>query len=107
MLPLTAREVYQTLREAALGIHPLRRLDEHAGPGQVQVDIEGWRLTLDVDGVHVRHCQRCQSPDGRVGELDGWQRFGTDPVSFLSAWELAQIERLLTKCQGAPAKRQP
>ena len=107
MLPLTAREVYQTLREAALGIHPLRRLDEHAGPGQVQVDIEGWRLTLDVDGVHVRHCQRCHSPDGRVGELDGWQRFGTDPVSFLSAWELAQIERLLTKCQGAPAKRQP
>ncbi|WP_027924653.1 hypothetical protein [Pseudomonas sp. URMO17WK12:I12] len=106
MLPLTAREVYQTLREAALGIHPLRRLDEHAGPGQIQVDIEGWRLTLDVDGVHVRHCQRCHSPDGRVGELDDWQRFGTDPVSFLSAWELAQIERLLTKCQGAPAKRQ-
>ncbi|MDR6917055.1 hypothetical protein J2X66_003934 [Pseudomonas sp. 3296] len=107
MLPLTAREVYQTLRDAALGIHPLRRLDEHAGPGQVQVDIEGWRLALDVDGVHVRHCQRCHSPDGRMGELDDWQRFGTDPVSFLSAWELAQIERLLTKCQGAPAKRQP
>jgi hypothetical protein len=107
VLPLTAREVYQTLRDAALGIHPLRRLDEHAGPGQIQVDIEGWRLTLDVDGVHVRHCQRCHSPDGRVGELDDWQRFGTDPVSFLSAWELAQIERLLTKCQGAPAKRQP
>lgn len=106
MLPLTAREVYQTLRDAALGIHLLQRLDEHAGPGQIQVDIEGWRLTLDVDGVHVRHCQRCHSPDGRVGELDDWQRFGTDPVSFLSAWELAQIERLLTKCQGAPAKRQ-
>jgi hypothetical protein len=62
----------------------------------VRVDIDGWRLTLDVDGVHVRHCQSCHSPDGREGDLDSWQRFGTDPVSFLSAWELAQVERLLT-----------
>jgi hypothetical protein len=96
VLPLTAREVYQTLRDAALGIHPLRRLDEHAGPGQVQVDIEGWRLTLDFDGTRLRHCQRCQSPDGREGVLDSWQRYGTDPVSLLSTWELAQIERLST-----------
>lgn len=95
MPTLTAREVYQTLRDAALGIHPLRRLDSPFVPGQVQVDIEGWRLTLDVDSVHLRRCQRCHSPDGREGDLDSWQRFGTDPVSFLSAWELAQIERLL------------
>lgn len=97
MPPLTAREVYQTLRHAALGTHLLRRLDIPAGPGQVRVDIDGWRLTLDVDGVHVRHCQSCHSPDGREGDLDSWQRYGTDPVSFLSAWELAQIERLLTE----------
>ena len=97
MPPLTAREVYQTLRNAALGIHPLRRLDRPSTPGQVQVDIEGWCLTLDVDGVHVRHCQRCHSPDGREGDLDSWQRYGTDPLSFLSAWELTQIERLLTE----------
>ncbi|MGH8463328.1 MAG: DUF7693 family protein, partial [Pseudomonas sp.] len=24
-----------------------------------------------------------------------WQRNGTDPVSMLSTWEMAQIERLL------------
>lgn len=107
MPSLTAREVYQTLRDAALGIRSLRRLDESSGPGQVQVGIEGWRLTLDVDGVHVRQCQRCHSPDGREGELDGWQRFGTDPVSFLSAWELAQIERLLTEGQDTPHQTAP
>nr|WP_207201323.1 hypothetical protein [Pseudomonas sp. TH41] len=93
--PLTAREVYQQLRDAALGIRPLQRLEEYAEPGQVQVDVEGWRLTLDIDGNHLRHCQRCQSPDGREGEFDSWQRFGTDPVSLLSTWELAQVERLL------------
>jgi hypothetical protein len=27
--------------------------------------------------------------------LDTWQRYGTDPVSLLSTWELAQVERLL------------
>jgi hypothetical protein len=89
--PLTAREIYQQLRDAALGLRPLRRLDGQAGP--VLIDIEGWRLSLDVDHLHLRHCLHCQSPDGRA--FDGGQRFGTDPVSLLSTWELAQIERLL------------
>ena len=99
--PLTAREVYQQLRDAALEVRFLKRLDEQPEPGQVQVDIEGWRLTLDFDGVRLRHCQRCQSPDGRTGELDSWQRYGTDPVSLLSTWELAQIEHLLTELRTA------
>jgi hypothetical protein len=89
--PLTAREIYQQLRDAALGLRPLRRLDGQAGP--VLIDIEGWRLSLDVDHLHLRHCLHCQSPDGRA--FDGGQRFGTDPVSLLSTWELAQIERML------------
>jgi hypothetical protein len=91
--PLTAREVCQQLRDAALGLRPLNRLDQPHETGPVQVDIEGWRLTLDVDGIHLRHCLHCQSPDGRA--LDGGQRSGTDPVSLLSTWELAQIEALL------------
>ncbi|KKX61942.1 hypothetical protein [Pseudomonas putida] len=91
MPPLTAREVYQQLRDAALGLRPLKCLDQRSSP--MQVDIEGWHLSLDVDGTHLRHCQHCQSPDGRV--FDGGPRFGTDPVSLLSTWELAQIERLL------------
>nr|WP_157711959.1 hypothetical protein [Pseudomonas sp. PB120] len=94
---MTAREVYQQLRDAALGVRPFQRLDEHVEPGLAKVDIEGWRLTLDIDGEHLRHCQNCQSPDGRDGDLDTWQRFGTDPVSLLSTWELAQLERLLTE----------
>lgn len=93
MPPLTAREVYQQLRDAALGIRPLRRLAEQPETGQVHVDIEGWRLSLDVEGKNLRHCLGCHSADGR--EFNGWQRYGTDPVSLLSTWELAQIERLL------------
>ncbi|MGH8385101.1 MAG: DUF7693 family protein [Pseudomonas sp.] len=93
MPPLTAREVYQQLRDAALGLRPLKRLDEQYETGATSIDIEGWRLSLDIDGVHLRNCLRCQSADGRV--FDGGQRFGTDPVSLLSTWELAQIERLL------------
>lgn len=92
--PLTAREVYQPLRDAALEVRPLKRLDEQPELGHVHVDIEGWRLSLGFEGNRLRHCQRCQSPDGRTGELDSWQRYGTDPVSLLSTWELAQIERL-------------
>jgi hypothetical protein len=36
-----------------------------------------------------------------AGVLDSWQRYGTDPVSLLSTWELAQIERLLTELKNA------
>ncbi|HEF4762893.1 TPA: hypothetical protein SAN82_005370 [Pseudomonas putida] len=93
MPSLTAREVYQALRDAALGVRSFKRFAEHPESGPVQVDIEGWRLTLDVDGIHLRHCLHCLSPDGRA--FDGGQRYGTDPVSLLSTWELAQIERLL------------
>lgn len=92
---LTAREVCQLLRDAALGIRALQRLDTPSASGQVTIDIEGWRLTLDLDGNHLRHCQSCLGPDGREGAFETWQRYGTDPVSLLSTWELAQIERLL------------
>lgn len=95
MPALTAREVCQILRDAALEVRPLRRLDEPCETAQVRVDIEGWQLTLDFDGRHLHHCQHCRSPGGREGSLDAW-RFGTDPVSLLSTWELAQIERLLS-----------
>ncbi|MGH8333314.1 MAG: DUF7693 family protein, partial [Pseudomonas sp.] len=37
MPPLTAREVYQQLRDAALEVRLLKRLDEQPEPGQVQV----------------------------------------------------------------------
>ncbi|MGE8069627.1 DUF7693 family protein [Pseudomonas sp. NPDC089569] len=93
MPPLTAREVCQTLRDAALGVRRLQRLGVQTGPGPVHVDIEGWQLHLDVDEGHLHHCLYGRSPDNRV--FDGGQRFGTDPVSLLSTWELAQVERLL------------
>lgn len=99
MPPLTAREVYQQLRDVAQGIRTLTRLDEQAVAGQVQVDIEGWRLTLEVEANQLRHCLHCLSADGRT--LAGWQRYGTDPVSLLSTWELAQIERRLAEPESA------
>lgn len=65
MPALTAREVCQLLRDAVLGVRPLRCVDEQPATGQLQIAIEGWHLTLDVDGKHLHHCQSCQSPDGR------------------------------------------
>lgn len=101
MPALTPREIYQLLRDAALEVRPLRHLAGPCESGLVQVDIEGWHLTLYVEGEHLRHCQRCQSPDGREGVFDHWQRYGTDPVSLLSTWELAQLERLLGAFESA------
>ena len=92
---LTSREVYQPLRDAAQGIRTFKRIDEYCTSNLVRVDIDGWRLLLDVDAGHLRHCLHGLCPDGREYAFDNGQRFGTDPVSLLSTWELAQIERLL------------
>ncbi len=92
---LTAREVYQLLRDAAQGICTFKRVDDAGESSHVRVDIDGWGLTLEVDAGHLRHCLHGQSPDGREYVFDNRQRFGTDPVNLLSTWELAQIERLL------------
>ncbi|MFY0730753.1 DUF7693 family protein [Pseudomonas sp. NFX15] len=95
MPALTAREVYQPMRDAAQGICPFKRVNDAGDSPHVLVDIDGWRLTLDVEAGHLRHCLHGQSPDGREYAFEIGQRFGTDPVSLLSTWELARIERLL------------
>ena len=99
MPALTAREISQLLRDAALEVRPLRLAGEPSVSGLMQVDIEGWHLTLEVEAHQLRHCLHCLSSDGRT--LAGWQRYGTDPVSLLSGWEQAQIERLLSAFKTA------
>ncbi|EJZ57736.1 hypothetical protein JFU48_25815 [Pseudomonas sp. TH49] len=90
---LTARDVCQRLREAALGVLMFNRLEASGAAGLVAVDIEGWRLLLDVEGGRLHHCEHCRCPDGREWHFNS--RYGTDPVNLLSTWELAQIENLL------------
>ncbi|MFJ5258394.1 DUF7693 family protein [Pseudomonas koreensis] len=94
---LTARDVCQRLREAALGVLSLRTAEKPGDAGLVAVDIEGWQLLLDFEGGRLHHCEHCRCPDGREGTLATWQRYGTNPVNLLSTWELAQVERLLTR----------
>ncbi|MCD5992803.1 hypothetical protein KDX38_05585 [Pseudomonas sp. CDFA 602] len=96
---LSAREVYQQLRDAAMGTRSLRPVDDPAASdGQRQVDIEGWRITLEMTDNQLGHCRHCRSPEGREGSFDSWLR--TDPFSLLSAWEQAQIEQLLGRTDG-------
>ena len=92
---LSAREVSQRLREAALGVLVLKICERPAEAGLVTVDIGGWQLRLDVEGGRLHHCECARNGDGQEGSLERWQRYGTDPVSLLSTWELAQIEQLL------------
>lgn len=63
--------------------------------GLMPVEIDGWLLTLFNDCDTLDYCESCTSPDGRVGALETWQRYGTYPVDLLSAWEREQLQRLL------------
>jgi hypothetical protein len=97
--PLNAREVYQVLKDVALGTRTMQRACDQSWNeiynGLIPVEIEGWRLTLFNDCGSLDFCEDCRAPDGRIGTLETWQRYGTDPVELLSGWEREQLERLL------------
>lgn len=92
---LSARDVCQRLREVALGVLAFEVCEVMSESGLIAVDIEDWHLLLDFADGHLHHCEFARNCAGDEATLDTWQRYGTDPVSLLSTWELAQIERLL------------
>ncbi|WP_371135451.1 hypothetical protein [Pseudomonas sp. PD9R] len=97
--PLTACEVCQVLKDVALGKRIMMRSSIQSWNeiynGHMPVEIDGSRLTLFNDCDSLEYCEECWLPDGRVGYLETWQRYGTDPVDLLSGWERERLERLL------------
>jgi hypothetical protein len=97
--PLTARDVYQVLKDVVLGTRNMTRASDHSWSeiyhGLMPVEIDGWQLTLFNDGGTLGYCEDCRAPSGHVGSFETWQRYGTDPVELLSGWEREQLERLL------------
>ena len=96
---LTAHEVSQVLKEAALSKRIMRRNSIQSWNeiyhGLMTVETDGWQLTFFNDCATLDYCEYCRSPDGRVGTFELWQRDGADPVELLSTWEREQLERLL------------
>lgn len=95
---LDAREVYQLLKDVALGVRQMSTGGTSWNElycGNVLISIDGWKLTLYNDCGELDYCEACVSPDGRVGTFESWSRFGTDPVELLSQWEHSQVEAKL------------
>ncbi|WP_122664663.1 DUF7693 family protein [Pseudomonas viridiflava] len=90
---LTARDVYQLLKDIALETRTLHTVNTRKG--YINVEVDGWQLTLISEGNMLSYCEACQSPEGNLGTADHWQRYGTDPVKLLSIWEHEQLRRLL------------
>ncbi|WP_430962759.1 DUF7693 family protein [Pseudomonas juntendi] len=97
---LTAREVSQVLREAALGDRPFRRvghqMSELATAGMFTIDIEGWVITFSIDIEQLVQCYSCFSPDGRSYDFQSPLNKDTDPIALLMPLELEQLEALLS-----------
>ena len=87
------------LRDIALETRTMRQMVTQPPAQQdshlVTVEVDGWVLELRSASGSLAHCSACQSPDGRSGSDQTWQRYGTDPVQLLSTWELEQVSRLL------------
>lgn len=94
---LTAREACQVLREIALGIRVMRRVDRSPQPncGLMTIEVDDWVIRLYREDETLDYCDSCHCPDGRAYAFSASQYFGTDPLELLSTWERAQLERLL------------
>lgn len=96
---LDAREVYQLLKDVALGIRKMTNAGEtcwnQVYSGNATFNVDGWKVTLYNDCGELDYCDECVSPNGRVGTFETWSRFGTDPIQLLSQWERGQIEARL------------
>ena len=96
---LTPREAYQILRDIAQGIRPMRRVGEPAWSeiqaGLMTIEVDGWVFTLYKEEDSLRHCDRCYNPQGDAYVFDAAHPYGTNPVEFMSQWEVQQVERML------------
>lgn len=96
---LDAREVYQLLKDVALGIRNMSNAGETSWNqvycGNATFEIDGWIITLYNDCGELDYCDKCIAPDGRVGTYERWSRFGTDPLQLLSEWERGKLEARL------------
>jgi hypothetical protein len=97
--PITAHEVCLVLKDVALGKRIMMRCSIQSWNeiyhGLMPAEIDGWQLTLFNDCDTLDCFEYCRAPDGRVGTLETWQRYGTDPVDLLSGWEQEELEHLL------------
>ena len=94
---LTASEVYEVLRDAAVASRSMRRITEESWNGiycgLMTVDVEGWLITFFEDCGDLDYCDNCLSPDGRKYDFSPKDAF--DPVGLLSPDEHRQLEELL------------
>lgn len=59
----------------------------------LEVDVEGWRITIYNDCDDLDYCEGCVSPEGKHWGFDSGDR--TDPIALLSTWEHQTLERML------------
>ena len=63
--------------------------------GHFVVSVKGWRISIYNDCDTLDYCEECISSDGRRWSFGSGDRFGTDPIAWLSTWEHQTLERLL------------
>ncbi|MHC8410719.1 DUF7693 family protein [Pseudomonas sp. Hz4] len=45
--------------------------------------MDGWPLTFFNDCDTLDYCEYCRSPDGRIGSLETWRRYGRRNPRFI------------------------
>lgn len=96
---LSAREVSHVLREVIFGRIVMSKVGHESWDeiyaGHFQINVDSWEISIYNDCDQLDYCEKCISPDGRHWSLDSGDRFGTDPIALLSAWEHQMLENLL------------
>ncbi len=96
---LQARDVYQVLKDLALGVRNLHEKRParwgEVLTGEVCLEVDGYTITLFKDAGVLDYCAACEAIDGRRADVHCWSGAGTDPLELLSVWERMQLEKVL------------
>lgn len=85
---LLVREVYQILKDVALGTRVMTRIVRQAWDevyaSHFEVEVDGWRLSIYNDCDSLDYVETCIASHSRRWSFDSSQRFDTDPVELMS-----------------------
>mgnify|MGYP003482332565 CR=1 FL=1 len=94
---LTASEIYEVLRDAAVASRSMQRITEESWNeiycGLMTIEVDGWQITFFIDCGDLDYCDNCLSPDGRKYEFSS--KYAFDPVGLLFQDEHRHLEELL------------
>jgi hypothetical protein len=102
---IPAQEIADLLRRVVVGtatMYAVGSLWDQAYCGNVEFEIDGYRIIAFNDCIEFDYVDHAIAPDGRECGYPGWDAEGCNPVDLLNEAELDQLESRAEEARHKP-----